>query len=257
MGFFGGGSTTTTTKLDPQTQAYVDYMRRVAMGYGGAPTTGTTGNAPGAGWAGLAGSLMPHGTMNNPVAPYYPPEIQQAQQQYGNYAQAGQQGLAALTGTGPNAFMNPYLAAMNPYFLQQRQQAVNAANDQATLAGAFGGDRSQIGAAVAGSQADINQAGFNYQAYNDAMQRALQAANLGFGATGAAAFLPQQYAAGQLGLLQQGLGPYGQSQTTATSTPWGSQLLGLGLTAASFFPPTAPFARGAMAVQGGLQAINK
>src|SRR5207245_5862146 len=128
--------------------------------------------------------------------------------------------------------MSPYLAQMNPFFAQQRQQAIEQANQQATLAGAFGGDRSGIGAAVAGSQADQTQAAFNYQAFQDAMQRAQYASGLGFGAIGAGAFLPQQYQSGQLGLLQQALGPYGQTTTQQMySDPFG-QFLGTGLTLA-------------------------
>jgi len=61
------------------------------------------------------------------------------------------------------------------------------------------------------------------------MQRAGFAANLGYGASAKAAFLPQEYYGGQLGLLNQGLGPYGQTQTTKTQGDPFSQLLGLGL----------------------------
>src|SRR4029077_8837101 len=94
--------------------------------------------------------------------------------QYAPYAQGGQLGFAALTGNpaAQQQFMSPYLNQMNPFFAQQRALAAQGANDQATNAGAFGGDRSQIGAAVAGSQADQSQAAFNYQAFQDAMQRA-------------------------------------------------------------------------------------
>ncbi len=127
-------------------------------------------------------------------------------------------------------FLNPYLSSLSPFFAQQRQQAIEGANQQATLAGAFGGDRSQIGAAIAGNQADQTQAGFTYQAFLDAMNRAQSAAGLGLGAIGAGAFLPQQYASGQLGLLQQALGPYGQTQTQQMYRDPFSQLLGLGTT---------------------------
>lgn len=192
-----GGHSSQTTTVDPATQRYVDQMRQQALGYAG----GTT-----------------------PL----PPEVLRAQQQYGQYAQGGNLGFSALTGNADAAqsFMNPYTSQLNPFFAQQRALAVQGANDQATQMGAFGGDRSQIGAAVAGGQADQTQAGFQYDAFNQAMQRAGFASNLGFAATGAGAFLPQQYAQGQLGILNQGLGPWGQTQTTKKSGDWLSQLLG-------------------------------
>lgn len=162
---------------------------------------------------------------------------------YNPFIQAGTQGLSALTG-GSNAFLNPYMQQMNPFFAQQRAQAVQGANDQATLAGAFGGDRSQIGAAAAGNFADQNQAQFQYQGFNDAQQRAMQAAQMGFGAIGQSQQAP-------FNILHAGMGPYGTTQTTSQTQDPFQTLMGLGLTAASFFPPTAPFARGAMAAGVG------
>jgi hypothetical protein len=211
----GGGSQTVTQSIDPGTQAYVNQMRRAALGYAGVPGYGTgTGGGAGGGFLGV-GSGLAGGAGLQPIAPNLPPAITQAQQQYGQYANAGTLGLGALTGQpgAQQAFLNPYLSTLNPFFAQQRAQAVQSANDQAAQAGAFGGDRSQITALLAGNQADQTQAGFNYQAFQDAMQRAAQAGALGFGAIGAGAFLPQQYASGQLGLLQQALGPYGQTQS--------------------------------------------
>jgi hypothetical protein len=234
-----GGSSTVTQTLDPQSQQYVDAMRRLALGY-----TGAAGPGAGASPMGLGGRSLKDvfGRVNgnasgSPMAPPLPPGIQQAIDQYGQYAKGGNLGFSALTGDAgaQQQFLNPYLSQMNPFFQQQRQQAVNAANEQATLAGAFGGDRSQIGAAQAGNLADQTQAGFNYQAFNDAMQRALQASNLGYGAIGAGAFLPQAYQSGQLGLLQQGLGPTGSTQTQSTSSDLFSQLLGLGTTLGGLF----------------------
>lgn len=224
-----GGTTTQKTSVDPQSQSYINQMRQAALGY--------------------QGNSQP-----------LPPWIQQAQQQYGGYANAGGMGLGALTG-GPNPFLNPYQSQMDPYFAQQRSQAVQGANDQATLAGAFGGDRSQIGAATAGNLADQNAAQFRYQGFNDAQNRALQTAQMGFGAIGANAFLPQQYAQGQLGLLQQGMGPYGQTQTLQqTQNPW-QTALGLGLIGASFIPGVAPLTAATFAGAGaqslGGRAINK
>jgi len=250
-----GGSSSVTQNVDPATQAYVNSMRQYAQGaagIGGQPTAaprpqgfGGFGGLGGLGGVAGLGGLGRFGA--SPVSapapfqmPDLPPEVQAAMGQYGQYARGGQLGFGALTGdpAAQQQFMSPYLAQMNPFFAQQRAQAVNAANDQATQAGAFGGDRSQIGAAVAGSQADQNQAGFNYQAFQDAMQRAMYASQLGFGATGAQAFLPQQYRQGQLGILNAGLGPYGTTQQQQTQSDPFSQALGLGL----MFVPGGPLA---------------
>lgn len=250
----GGGSQTVTQNVDPGTAAYVSQMRRLALGYAGAPGYGATPGSPSSGgglppWAGgLAGiganalGLWPGGGGGStggqgglqPINTPLPAGVQQAVSQYGGYANAGQQGLAALTG-GPNPFLNTYLSQMDPFFAQQRARAVGSANDQATLAGAFGGTGSQVGAAQAGNLADQTQAQFNYQAFNDAQQRALQAAQMGYGATGLAAFLPQQYQQGQLNLLGSAIGPQGTvQQQQMQQDPW-SQVLGTGLTIASLF----------------------
>src|SRR5690242_5844462 len=224
----GGGSQTVTQNVDPGTQAYVNQMRRLALGYAGAP--GTSGTQ-GPNWMGLQ---LPGTPGLQPINTPLPQGVQNAVSQYGNYANAGQLGIGALTG-GPNPFMNTYLSQMDPFFAQQRARAVGSANDQATLAGAFGGTGSQVGAAQAGNLADQTQAQFNYQAFNDAQQRALQAAQMGYGATGLAAFLPQQYAQGQLNLLGSAIGPQGTvQQQQMQQDPW-SQILGTGLTVASLF----------------------
>lgn len=210
-----GGSQTVATQLNPGAAAYVRQMRQAASGYAGLP--GTPGSPA--------------------IAPNLPPEIAQAQQDYGNYAQAGNLGLGALTGQ-PGAqqqFMNPYLSQMNPLFDQLRQQSLQAVGSDATGAGAYGGSRQGVAQGVALGQVANSQAGFNYQGFQDAMQRAAQAANLGFGANERGAFLPQRYGQGQIGLLNTGLGPYGQTQTTTQQTdPW-AQLLGLGLTAGGMY----------------------
>jgi hypothetical protein len=280
-----GGSQSQSTTVDPQTQAYVNQMRQYALGAAGiggnAGATGAANGAPqngggfgdalglgmfgggGGGNAALMAQNFMHGRpMGDSTAtpfsmPALPPEVQAAMGQYANYAKGGQLGFGALTGD-PNAqqqFMSPYLSQMNPFFAQQRAQAVNAANDQSTLGGAFGGDRSGIAAAVAGNQADQNQAGFNYQAFQDAMQRAMYASQLGFGATGAQAFLPQQYRAGQLGILGAGMGPYGQTQTTKTQSDPFSQLLGLGMMFLPGGPAAGLLGGGAAAGSGALPMV--
>ena len=236
-----GGSQTVTQNVDPQTQAYVQQLRRYALGATGMPQPGPQNVSA------AFGSKFQNQTPGTPFTPTLPPEIAQAQQGFQNYAQGGQLGLSALTGNAGAAqqFLNPYTSLMNPFFAQQRAQAVQAANDQATQYGAFGGDRSAIGASNAGAQADINQGLFLNQAFELAMQRALQAANLGYGAGAQAAFLPQQYYGGQLGLLNQGIGPYGQQTSTHTQGDFLSQLLGLGLT-------VGPLIAGVPPITGGL-----
>lgn len=233
---------------DAATQAYVNQQRQYAlgaaglpMGAGAAPTAAQGFPLP-AGWGGGAGARAIQGlqrfqqTPGNPAAPFQMPGLPQgitdAQNQYNQYAQGGNLGFSALTGNADAAqqFMNPYQNQFNPFWAQQRQQAVGSANEQATLAGAFGGDRSQIGAAAAGNFVDQNQAAAQIQAFEEAMRRAGFASQLGFGAQAQSAFLPQQYAAGQLGLLNQGLGPYGQTQTTKTQSDPFSQIAGLALT---------------------------
>src|SRR5438034_1080448 len=218
-------------------------MRQLALGYAGVPAgASAAGLSMAPPWASgtLAGNAFSRGQPQGglqPIVQQLPPGIQSAIDQYGQYARGGNLGFSALTGDAgaQQQFLSPYRAQMDPFFAQQRQQAIEQANQQATLAGAFGGDRSQIGAAVAGSQADQTQAGFNYQAFEDAMRRAGFAANLGFGAVGAGAFLPQQWQSGQLNLLNQALGPYGQTQTQQLHRdPW-SQILGLGATGAGLF----------------------
>jgi hypothetical protein len=154
--------------------------------------------------------------------------------------------LTALTG-GANPFMNQYLGALNPTFDFLRQQAVSDADARATQMGAFGGSRGDIYAATAAGDINRQQALLNYNAFDQSQQRAMQLANLGFGANAMSAFLPQQYAMGQLGILNAGLGPYGTSQTTQTSSDPFSSLLGLGATALSF--GFNPFAGGAAAGQ--------
>ena len=147
---------------------------------------------------------------------------------YGQAAQAGQMGLAALTGQpgAVNSLMNPYSETLNPYWDVLRGKTLNAIGDQASLAGAFGGSRQ--GVAEGQGLADIAnaQAGQRYGEFNSAMARAAQLANLGFGAPAA-----------QLDLLRSGIGPFGMQATTTEKTKGDlfSQLLGLGTTAATLF----------------------
>lgn len=235
-----GGAQTVTTQPDAATQQYVNQMRQLALGYtmpGGGAAPGAPGAQGGSFWDRVRGGMFGSGasSVGAPIRSQLPPEILAAQQQYGQFANAGQLGLGALTGQAgaQSQFMNPYLSAMNPVFQQLREQSLSAVDDRATQAGAYGGSRQGVARGVALGDVANTQAGFNYQGFQDAMNRAAQAANLGFGAIGAGAFLPQQYQSGQLGLLQQAIGPYGQTQTQPGPDPW-SQLLGTGLTVGGF-----------------------
>jgi len=217
-----GGSQTVTQQLDPATASYVQQMRRAALGVAGvgAPPGGS-GSPTQGGWAGLASGLQSPGNLSPiPSGGAYAP-----------YQQLGLAGVGAMTG-GPNPFMNTQVNALNPTFDYLRQNALSLAGDQATQQGAFGGDRSALFSGQAIGDVNRQQALFNYQAFNDAQQRAWQAANLGFGAVGA-----------PLDALRAGMGPWGQTTKTTQETDPFSQFLGLGLTAASFaYPPLAPVA---------------
>jgi len=178
-----GGSQTQSTTVDPRTQAYVDQLRRAALG-----------------------------TQSNPL--------------YAQGRQLGGVGLSALGGDA-NALqqlMGGYGSQLDPYWNQLRQQTLGTIGDQATQAGAFGGSRQGVAEGAALGQIAQGQAGQRYGEVQNALGRAGQLANLGFGID------PQI-----LSMLQGSIGPYGTTQTTHTqSDPW-SQLLGGGLTLASLF----------------------
>src|SRR5437762_1227397 len=120
----GGGSSTVTQQIDPGTAAYVNQMRQLALGYAGIGAPGGTGASTPA-WANgpnpygssligdVYGQAQQQAGRGAPLAPTAPPPlppgIQQAIGQYGQYANAGQQGLAALSGNAgaQQQFMNP------------------------------------------------------------------------------------------------------------------------------------------------------
>jgi hypothetical protein len=158
------------------------------------------------------------------------------------YAQGRQLGGVGLSALGGDAgalqqLMGGYGSQLDPYWNQLRQTTLGAIGDQATQAGAFGGSRQGVAEGAALGQIAQGQAGQRYGEYQNALGRAGQLANLGFGVD------PQM-----LGLLNAGIGPYGQTQTTHTQSDPFSQILGGGLTLASLFAGGP--AGGAMA--GGL-----
>ena len=145
---------------------------------------------------------------------------------YAQGRQLGGVGLSALGGDqgALQQLMGGYGSQLDPYWNQLRQQTLGTIGDQATQAGAFGGSRQGVAEGAALGQIGIGQAGQRYGEYQNALGRAGQLANLGFGID------PQM-----LGLLNQGMGPYGTTQTTHTQSDPFSQLLGGGLSIASLF----------------------
>lgn len=157
--------------------------------------------------------------------------------QYGTGLQnAGQQGLGALTGdqAAYQQLANPYqqqvVDATNQQWDRNDQHTMNAVNDRATQAGAFGGSRHGIatGSALAQNNMNRNQAvsGLLYGGFNDTMGRAQQLAqggyagaqmnaNLGLGGVGS----PEQWYAQQLRL---GFNPTGTTQHGVQSTTGGT-----------------------------------
>jgi hypothetical protein len=154
------------------------------------------------------------------------------------YATAGQQGLNAQTDPAAAAkFMNPYLATLDPTFDKLRAQSLNAANSNATGQGAYGGSRAAVTGGVALGNVNNLQAQTNYQGFQDAMQRALQSANLGLGANSLMGSfgqyltnLPMNTRLQQLQLLLGGIGPYGTTQQVPTQSDPLAQLGGLAST---------------------------
>ena len=233
-----GGDVSVSQNVDPRTQAYVDTLRRTALHYAG------VGDAP----------SQPNPLANNPITMlrnigraagqgYQPmsnlpeatidPALLQALQGYQGYADIGKLGLTALSGGE-----NPWMAASNPVYSDIRRQTLSDIGSDATLSGAFGGDRQ----AVAGGEA-LSRIGMGQAA--DAYNQAARAAGLGLaGLSGQSALAqyiqeyPQLFAGRQLGILNAGMGPYGTTQTQHTSSDPFSQLLGIG----TLFLPGGPLA---------------
>lgn len=112
---------------------------------------------------------------------------------------AGNLGMGALSGdpSAVNQLMNPYQAnvidAMRREGAVTDQRSMNAVNDAATKAGAFGGSRHGVATGVAlGENArnlNSNIAGLLDTGFNNTMGRAGQMAAMGFNAAGANANL--------------------------------------------------------------------
>ena len=167
---------------------------------------------------------------------------------YAQGRQLGGVGLSALGGDqgALQQLMGGYGSQLDPYWNQLRQQTLGTIGDQATQAGAFGGSRQGVAEGAALGQIAQGQAGQRYGEVQNALGRAGQLANLGFGID------PQI-----LSMLQGSIGPYGTTQTTHTQSDPFSQLLGGGLSIASLFgggPLAGLFGGGGF---GPLQDLSK
>lgn len=139
----------------------------------------------------------------------------------------GNMGMGAMSGD-PNAvnqMMNPYqqqvINATNNQWDQNDQHTMNAVNDRATHAGAFGGSRQGVATGTALAQNNMNRnnavSGLLYGGFNDTMGRANNMAQMGFSGAGANANLgmggvgsPDQW---MMEMLKKGyMGNYGGYQ---------------------------------------------
>jgi len=146
---------------------------------------------------------------------------------------AGNLGFGAMTGNAgaQQAFMNPYTSqvidANNSQWQKINKQSMNQVGDAATQAGAFGGGRHGVAEGVTlannnAAQAQQN-AGLLNTGFEGAMNRAGQAAQLGFNAAGQNANLgfggvdnPAQW---RLEMMKRGfMGPIGQNQSGAQTS---------------------------------------
>lgn len=253
---------TSTVDVDPRTQGIRNEV------YGAAErAAGITGELP-PGWRmqqesggitpfggrlpGRAVYIGPNGertTTRPPGAPGTAPGLSpltQGAQDFSTQALAGGQlGLRALSGdqAAASQLMNPYqqqvIDALGTEWMKRNQQTTAGLNDQATLAGAFGGSRHGVAQGVAlanNAQAQQQQiAGLLSSGFESAMGRAGGLANLGLSGTAGAPGLndylrtqtdPDLYRISVLQNAMRGV-PTGQVNTqTQQTNPFSS---GLGL----------------------------
>lgn len=186
--------TTQTSQVDPQTQAFMDQFRQLALSQAqGGPNQFL--QQAGQGFGGLTDNL-------------------------GFAQQRGLQGIEQFF----NPFQQEVIGGVQSDFDRQRQQAEVSARQQATRSGAFGGSREAVLNAElqggvnrneASTLANIRQGGFNQAAQNLFGQRRF-AGNLGLaglqGLAGVGGQQGQQQLQNLLG-LQGAIGPFGQTQT--------------------------------------------
>lgn len=140
-----------------------------------------------------------YGAAQNAANGGVPTSVSGAGDYYGSQMGYGNQGNAALNGDAAAAakYMNPYqqqvLDAATAQFGVQNKMTEQQMNDAATRAGAFGGSRHGVATGVALGENARNQsaqyAGLLQSGFNGAMDRAGQAAGMGYNAAGANANL--------------------------------------------------------------------
>lgn len=112
------------------------------------------------------------------------PLTDQAQSNWQNIIGYGNTGFGALSGD-PEAvrrMMNPYNETLNPFWDMLRQRSLSTAGSQATLQGAYGGDRHALVEGSALADVANAQAAQRYGEFENAMGRAGQLASFGYGA---------------------------------------------------------------------------
>lgn len=197
-------------------------------GASGKRTTQNSATSVDAQTAGRMGSIWDSGVAAGNAGPS--PLVNGAAGYNGGLMDAGATGAAALGGDAAATarLMNPYqqqvIDANNTQYQKTQAQTMNQTDDAATQAGAFGGSRHGVAEGVAlGNNAqahDAQNAGLLYQGYGDTMNRAGQAAQLGYAGAGANAQLgfagvgsPDLY---RMQMMKQGfMGPTGQQSNGA------------------------------------------
>ena len=229
-----GGTDVTTTRIDPDSQRFLDQFRARAL----------------------------QNQSREVVGPNLRQFIEQSQGLLGNLDFAQGQGLEGIEGfLDPN--LNPQLAAIRAEAERQRTGAQQRAGDVTTQSGALGGSRGAV--LEAELTRDVNQneagllAGTQGRAFDSAANRLIaarqQAARLGFGGLnnlfGASQF--QEGAANnRLGILGQAIGPTGSDVSIPTSSnPFAGALGG----AASGAAIGGPFGAVGGGILGGLGAL--
>ena len=173
---------------------------------------------------------------NRLESPNVNPDFMAAMQAMRGYQGAGLNAMRGLTGEDPSQVsqaMNPWMQQMNPYFDMLRNRGVSQAQMGATSP--FGtGAREAL--ATTGALRDVNQqqAQYNVQGYNEAINRLKMIQQLGFNAGGQLqqggewlTMLPMLWQQMRMGLLEPGNRPAGSTTTVPQqSSPWQSALGG-------------------------------
>lgn len=253
---------TVTTGLDPSSQAYVDQMRQYAMGAAMGGPMGAYGGGGGYGAAGsnpLRGAVLGGGGGLGGLG------------NFGFGAALGQNGLLGQLPannsyfTGPQTmsigdqvkpFMNPYMQhvvdATRGEFDHLRGQAAMGSDQQATMAGAFGGSRHGVATGVRLGELDRAQgaqiAGLLHGGYQNALQT-------GLGYAEHQRQLRQQQLQEpmfRLGMMNLGMGPTGSVSSQPMQRSAAGGIAGGALTGAQLGSMIPGIGTAAGAIGGGL-----